>query len=657
MAIDRRKGFWMLLAFILMVGMLMVPSGLASAKTTTSVHSKSNPHSLQEAFKKASKEFGVPQSILMSVAYNESRWDQHHGQPSTSGGYGIMHLTQVNNVPEIDAKGDGVKRRSVASNPGLHTLDTAAKLLGVDPAVLKKNPAENIRGGAALLAQYAHQTVGKVPSNPADWYGAVAKYSESNYQSVAKDFANQVFKTIQHGAQRITPSGQHVALAANSVKPDKNTAHSLHLNQVKNTNTDCPHGLACRFIPAAYKQFSASPYNYGNYDLANRPKDGLKIRYIIIHDTESSYASAINTFQTQSYVSANYVIRSSDGQITEMVRPENIAWQAGNWYINMHSIGIEHEGVAAEGATWFSEPMYHASARLVKYLAKKYHIPLDRAHILGHDNVPGTSASGQGGMHWDPAAYWNWDHYFDLLGAPIQSHRGKSHNPVKSHSSRPEKGHHGSDIVTIDPDFYKNQTPLTYGDQQLESKPSNFVYLRTAPSFTAPLISDPSLHPDGAPGTTQIYDWGDKAVTGQSFYLAARQGDWTAIYYGGQKVWFYNPHGKKTVPGSGMLITPKKGLDSIPVYGTAWPEQSAYDGTGIPTSAREQLSPLQYQIPAGQVYVATGPFQSDFYYAKLYNQPSTNQVVKGDSEYYQISFNHRIAFVKKNDVNVLRKGK
>lgn len=639
MASSWRKGIWVILAFIFMWGMSIVPSGVASAQQLTP---RSNPKILQQAFKQAAREFHVPQSILMSVAYNESRWDQHHGHPSTSGGYGIMHLTQVDNAPRVTAKGDGTKRKPES---GMHTLKTAAKLLGVDPEVLKKNPVQNIRGGAALLAKYARETVGGTPSNPADWYGAVEKYSESNYAAVAQDFANQVYKTIQNGAKRLTPSGQQVTLPAKSVLPNKQTADTLHLRQMKNTNTDCPKGLACRFIPAAYQQYSSSPYNYGNYDLANRPKDGLDIRYIIIHDTESSYASAINTFQTQSYVSANYVIRSSDGQITEMVRPQNVAWQAGNWYINTHSIGIEHEGVAVQGATWYSEPMYRASARLVKYLAKKYNIPLDRAHILGHDNVPGTRASGQGSMHWDPATYWNWAHYFDLLGAPLNSHREHG-----KHS--PKAGKH-NEIVTIDPNFNKNEPPVTYNGQQLKRQPSNFVYLRTAPDFSAPLVSDPSLHPDGAPGTTEIYDWGDKAVTGQSFYKAGQQGDWTAIYYGGQKVWFYNPRGEKTVPGQGMLITPKKGETAIPVYGVAWPEQSAYTGTGIPQWARGQLEPLQYSIPAGQMYVATGPFQSDYYYAKLYNQPLTNQVVKGNTEFYQISFNHRIAFVKKSDVNVV----
>ncbi|WP_245799213.1 N-acetylmuramoyl-L-alanine amidase [Virgibacillus siamensis] len=643
MVTNRSTIISILFFFLIMINLLAVPSGVFAKKADAFSMNKSSPDVLQKAFKKASKKFDVPQGILMSVSYNMTQWNHHRGKPSTSGGYGVMHLTHVNQIPEVSAKGDGMERksRSVAHDPKMHTLDQAAKLLGVSKKALKRNPVQNIRGGAALLAKYARQTVGETPNDLSDWYGAVAKYSGSDYKNVAKSFADRVYETIQEGVERTTLTGQHVVLKSEKVKSNNRTIQPLNLRNPRKTNTDCPNGLACRFIPALYEQFSSSPYNYGNYDLANRPEDGLDIKYIIIHDIEGTYMEGINTFLSQSYVSAHYVLRSTDGQITEMVRPKDIAWQAGNWYVNYHSIGLEHAGVAVEGAEWYSEPMYHASARLVKYLAERYDVPLDRQHIIGHDEVPGTSAEDQTNMHWDPGPYWNWKHYFELLGKPD--------HPRKKQGSSNENA-----IVTIAPKFHKNKPVLTYRGEQLEPQSSNFVYLRTAPSFDAPLLGDAALHPDGIPGTTLINDWGDKAVFGRSYYRADRAGDWTAIYYAGQKAWFHNPHGKKTVPDSGMLITPKESLESIPVYGMALPEDSAYEGTGIPQWARGTINKLQYRIPEGQTYVASGPFNADYYYAKLYNQPETNQVVEGETEYYQISFNHRIAFVKKSDVNVIR---
>src|SRR5437763_6977216 len=59
---------------------------------------------------------------------------------------------------------------------------------------------------------------------------------------------------------------------------------------------ECPANLDCRFVPAAYDWSSAdhsNPNNYGNYDPAQRPADGNKIQYIVIHDTESLPTSTL----------------------------------------------------------------------------------------------------------------------------------------------------------------------------------------------------------------------------------------------------------------------------------------------------------------------------------------------------------------------------
>ena len=136
-------------------------------------------------------------------------------------------------------------------------------------------------------------------------------------------------------------------------------------------------------------------------------------------------------------MSWQYTMRSSDGHVWQHVNANDVAWHAGNWYVNMHSIGIEHEGFAAQGATWFTESLYRNSAKLVSYLAAKNDIPLDRAHIIGHDQVPGTIPSTVAGMHWDPGPYWDWEHYFDLLGAPIYGHNVSRSRPARSSRSSP----------------------------------------------------------------------------------------------------------------------------------------------------------------------------------------------------------------------------
>lgn len=633
MLIQRRAGWRRWLALFTVAGLVfagVVPFA-AETKGSSSVYAEETAaDSLQKAFADAAGEFGVPESVLLSVSYHLSRWEHHKGEPSISGGYGLMHLTDVDEVHLHDHdKGevDEVEVIPDGKDPSLHTLDAAAKLVGERPEVLKKDPVQNIRGAAALLARYARETTGGVPVDAADWYGAVAKYSGSKEEAVALDFADQVYQSIREGVDRQTPEGQQVRLVSEEIQPNRSTAKPLKLRNNKGSEADCPNGLDCRFIPAAYEQRSSDPEDYSNYDVADRPRFGPEIRYIVIHDTEGSYQGSINWFANPwSSVSAHYVLRSSDGQVTQMVNNKDVAWQAGNWYFNMHTIGIEHEGYAMEGATWYTEKMYRASAKLVRHLAEKYDIPLDRAHIIGHDEIPGLTPARQGAMHWDPGPFWDWEHYMELLGAPITPARGSKQ------------------VITFKPGFRTNR-PIVEG---AEPQPANFVYLHTAPDFDAPLLDDPALP---GLGTRKGSDWGDKGRAGQTFYLADRRGGWDAIWHGGQKAWFYNPHQKYTVRGKGTLITPKKGKASIPVYGGAYPEDTAYP----PEIAPREHTPLQYTIPAGQIYVAEEKVNSDYYHASVFtHDPYANhKLVTGNDEYYRIHFNHRYAFVKASDVEVI----
>lgn len=118
----------------------------------------------------------------------------------------------------------------------------------------------------------------------------------------------------------------------------------------------------------------------------NETRDGAPIEMIIIHDTEQPWEKAVATLQNDAGKSSHYII-DVDGRIGQFVTEATNAWHCANSYYNARSIGIEHVGVWTEP---YTEAQYAASARLVDYLATKYNIPRDRAHIIGHDQVPNS---------------------------------------------------------------------------------------------------------------------------------------------------------------------------------------------------------------------------------------------------------------------------
>lgn len=158
-----------------------------------------------------------------------------------------------------------------------------------------------------------------------------------------------------------------------------------------------------------------------------------EVSAVVIHYTEGSYAGCISWFKNcDAEVSAHYVIRSADGQVTQMVREKDKAWHART--ANGYTIGIEHE---AYGNIWsfFTEEMYQSSADLVRSICSRYDVidghrtfyrdTLDNGiclnngihdlggeeactKIRGHQHYPDQS-------HTDPGPYWDWNYYYKLI--------------------------------------------------------------------------------------------------------------------------------------------------------------------------------------------------------------------------------------------------
>ena len=164
------------------------------------------------------------------------------------------------------------------------------------------------------------------------------------------------------------------------------------------------------------------PAHSGNYTRSG----SRRINLIVIHTIEGSEAGCISWFQNpRSKVSAHYVV-SHAGRITQMVRDMDVAWHARSG--NPNSIGIENEGYA--GRNNWTQAQLTALANLVRGLCDRYGIPKDRAHIKGHNEIPGNN-------HSDPGRYFPWTNFINMVRGGSS---GGSATPPPPPPSTPQTG-------------------------------------------------------------------------------------------------------------------------------------------------------------------------------------------------------------------------
>jgi len=199
-------------------------------------------------------------------------------------------------------------------------------------------------------------------------------------------------------------SAKKVLLTENDIRTPSNSIYHPPLP----TNKSGQFGPAI-WNPAATCNFSS--------------RNGIAVSAITIHTVQGTYAGTISWAQNcNSSVSYHYVVRSSDGQITQMVLEENKAWHVGNE--NSYTIGYEHEGYVSN-PSWYTDELYQASADLSKDIINSgYGIPALRTYygvsssgtqtlggctkIKGHQHYPNQT-------HTDPGIYWNWEKYYRLI--------------------------------------------------------------------------------------------------------------------------------------------------------------------------------------------------------------------------------------------------
>jgi hypothetical protein len=132
----------------------------------------------------------------------------------------------------------------------------------------------------------------------------------------------------------------------------------------------------------------SKPAAPGNYEQGRK----APISRITFHHIVGDAPAAIVRFQTPGVeVSSNYVI-GSDGTIYQCVADTDTPYCDGNYDSNSRTIAIEHAGGIA--GTPYTELMYQASIKLVRYLIGKYNIADFQRHrdVIDKTRYPGGTA-------------------------------------------------------------------------------------------------------------------------------------------------------------------------------------------------------------------------------------------------------------------------
>lgn len=381
-------------------GCLPLDDGSRSEPTPSALGGESE---LRGQFERASERSGVPAEILATVSYVQTRLravaiEEHgHGAPAIRGLMGLA-----------------------AEGEGAWTVDRAAAALGVAPYELV-GEAE-VAGAAAVLARYGDD-LGARRDELHSWRPVLVEIG-------GDALAGEVLRQMSLGWRGLDADGAWLVMTARDVSA---------------AVTD---GVGSLSLGVGYPGAIWNPAHTSNYGNSNRGASA--INYIVVHTTQGSYNGTISWFKnSSSNVSSHYVVRSSDGEVTQMVDDRDVAWHDGCF--NTNSIGIEHEGFVADPDVWYTEAMYLQSAKLTAWIADQYGIPKDRAHIMGHAETPDCSD------HTDPGSGWDWNHYMALVSSGGQPTFGANY---VTQSAPTEMVSGQEEVVYVE---LENQSNITWG--------------------------------------------------------------------------------------------------------------------------------------------------------------------------------------------------
>ena len=359
----------------------------------------------------------VPRGVLEAVAYTQTHI--RHITPKDPASCTGMPLPA--GVMGLFSDGKGYFREN---------LQLVTKLSGLSEEAVKTDPASNILAYAAAYSQLAAER--KLPANAPEKHLPVllalselplAKDAVSTFALDSHLYSVLTFLTQPENQLRYHFPDYHLDLRA--IFGANYEVLSAGTAQVSADHVQAQ-GRAFNPAGSTYAVVASSDYGPAISDLTTcnySSRSGTAVTHYAIHTVQGTYAGCISWFKNCSaQVSAHYVVRSSDGQVTQMVTEANKAWHIGSE--NPYTIGTEHEGYV-DDASWYTPAMYSSSAALARdIVGSGYGISGLRTFygaattgtfstggcvkIKGHQHFPNQT-------HTDPGVNWNWEKFYTLV--------------------------------------------------------------------------------------------------------------------------------------------------------------------------------------------------------------------------------------------------
>ena len=325
-----------------------------AATTTSETKGAREEQGLARAFTESATRNAVPRDLLVAIAQVEGGLDM----PAT------RDVEPENAVP---VAGPLQLRRGK-----LDTLARGAALMGVSELALRRDTALGLEAAARVLAEIGART-GARADELSSWRDALEEMSGYADAHHRRAYARRVLLVLGEGGLFLARDAERLAVGS----------HAIDL-ELAAPVIDTPMKGAADYGPADWFPTSCT-------DMCTPGRGGNTVQYVVIHDTEGGWDASVATLQNDPGKSVQYIV-GIDGRVGQFIHESDTAWHAGNFWYNQRSVGIEHVGYWTKP---YPEPLYDASAKLVAYLTDKYKVGKDRAHIIGHDQIPNGTKIGE----------------------------------------------------------------------------------------------------------------------------------------------------------------------------------------------------------------------------------------------------------------------